>query len=80
MLGILGNLFDKEQLVKDTIQSTLENVAQELECSYKELFIMIKPKNEEFDFDCYIYKIIDANPKIIRKIPLKEILGDKKEW
>jgi hypothetical protein len=79
MLGILGNLFDKEQLVKDTIQSTLENVAQELECSYKELFIMIKPKNEEFDFDCYIYKIIDANPKIIRKIPLKEILGDKKE-
>jgi len=80
MLGILGNLFDKEQLVKDTIQSTLENVAQELECSYKELFIMIMPKNEEFDFDCYIYKIIDANPKIIRKIPLKEILGDKKEW
>ncbi len=80
MLGILGNLFDKEQIVKDTIQSTLENVAQELECSYKELFIMIKPKNEEFDFDCYIYKIIDANPKIIRKIPLKEILGDKKEW
>lgn len=79
MLGILGNLFDKEQLVKDTIQSTLENVAQELECSYKDLFIMIKPKNEEFDFDCYIYKIIDANPKIIRKIPLKEILGDKKE-
>ena len=79
MLGILGNLFDKEQLVKDTIQSTLENVAQELECSYKELFIMIKPKNEEFDFDCYIYKIIDANPKKIRKIPLKEILGDKKE-
>jgi hypothetical protein len=79
MLGILGNLFDKEQLVKDTIQSTLENVAQELECSYKELFIMIMPKNEEFDFDCYIYKIIDANPKIIRKIPLKEILGDKKE-
>jgi len=80
MLGILGNLFDKEQLVKDTIQSTLENVAQELECSYKELFIMIMPKNEEFDFDCYIYKIIDSNPKIIRKIPLKEILGDKKEW
>jgi uncharacterized FlaG/YvyC family protein len=79
MLGILGNLFDKEQLVKDTIQSTLENMAQELECSYKELFIMIMPKNEEFDFDCYIYKIIDANPKIIRKIPLKEILGDKKE-
>lgn len=79
MLGILGNLFDKEQLVKDTIQSTLENVAQELQCSYKELFIMIKPKNEEFDFDCYIYKIVDANPKIIRKIPLKEILGDKKE-
>lgn len=80
MLGILGNLFDKEQLVKDTIQSTLENVAQELECSHKELFIMIMPKNEDFDFDCYIYKIIDANPKIIRKIPLKEILGDKKEW
>jgi hypothetical protein len=37
---------------------------------------MIKPTNEEMDFKCWIYKIIDGNPKIIREIPLKEILGD----
>lgn len=79
MLGILGNLFDKEQIVRDTIQSTLESVKEELNCSYKELFIMIKPYNDDFDFKCYIYKIIDANPKIVREISLKEILGDKKE-
>jgi hypothetical protein len=56
----------------------LINVSEELECSEKELFIMIKPCNEDFDFKCYVYKL-DPNPKAIREISLKEILGDANE-
>ena len=80
MLGMLGNLFDKEAIVSGTIQSTLENVAEELKCSHNDLFIMIKPYDEDFNFKCYIYSIVKgANPKLVREIPLSEILGDKKE-
>lgn len=75
MLGnMLGGLFDTEKIVRDTIQTALENVAEELECSYNELFIMIKPINEEFDMKFYVYKI-EQSPKLVREITLKEILG-----
>jgi len=79
MLGnLLGNLFDKEEIVRATIQKTLINVSEELKCNEKELFIMIKPFNEDFDFKCYIYKI-EQSPKLVREISLKEILGDGNE-
>ena len=75
MLGnMLGGLFDTEKIVRDTIQTALENVAEELNCSYNELFIMIKPINEEFDMKFYVYKI-EQSPKLVREITLKEILG-----
>jgi len=75
MLGnLLGGLIDTEQIVHDTIQSTLENVAEELNCTHKELFIMIKPIDESFTMKFYIYKI-EQSPKLIREITLKEILG-----
>ncbi len=75
MLGnILGNIFDKEKMVKDMIQSTLEDVAEELGCKHDELFIMIKPTTAEFDFKCYIYKGLP--PVCVRQITIKEILGD----
>lgn len=75
MLGnLLGGLIDTEQIVHDTIQSTLENVAKELNCTHKELFIMIKPIDESFTMKFYIYKI-EQSPKLIREITLKEILG-----
>lgn len=75
-MGLLDGLFDKEKMVSDTIIGCLEEVAIELGCTYQELFIMIKPTNEKMEFKCWIYKIIDGSPKIIREIPLKEILGD----
>ena len=76
MLGnLLGGLFDKNKIVHDTIQSTLENVAEELNCSFKELFIMIKPIDETFTMKFYIYKI-ENSPKLVREITLSEILGD----
>lgn len=75
MLGsMLGGLLNTEQIVRDTIQTTLENVAEELQCSHNELFIMIKPVNAEFDMKFYVYKI-EQSPKLIREITLKEILG-----
>jgi|LakMenE01Jun11ns_1017448.scaffolds.fasta_scaffold9233636_2 hypothetical protein len=77
--GLIGSLFDKEQIVSDTIQETLERVANELSCTFKDLFVMIKPFNDEFNFKCYIYRIDDGVPKLIREIPLSEILGQKSD-
>jgi hypothetical protein len=36
---------------------------------------MIKPTNEEMDFKCWVYRIVEGKPKIEREITLKEILG-----
>ncbi len=75
--SILGNIFDKEKMVKDMIQSTLEDVAAELGCKHNELFLMIKPVAEDFDFKVYIYKGLP--PVCVRQITIKEILGDSEE-
>ena len=75
-MGLLDGLFDKEAMVKTTIESCLEDVAMELACKATDLFIMIKPLNEDFDFKCWVYKI-DSTPKLVRQISLKEILGDE---
>ena len=71
---LLGGLIDKERITHDTIQSTLEDVAEELGCNHNELFIMIKPIDETFTMKFYIYKI-ENTPKMIREITLKEILS-----
>tara|TARA_R110000868_G_scaffold181220_4_gene422058 strand:- start:933 stop:1175 length:243 start_codon:yes stop_codon:yes gene_type:complete len=77
LAGLMGGLVDKEQMTFNTIQSTLENVAEELGCSYKDFFIMIKPLDENFVMKFYIYKIENGVPKPIREITLKEILSDE---
>lgn len=71
---LLGSLVDKEQITHDTIQEALEDIAQELGCSYNDFFVMIKPINEEFSMKYYIYKTENNSPKFIREISLKEIL------
>lgn len=83
-MSLLNGLFDKEAMVKATIEECLENVAEELGCKKTELFIMIKPTTDEFsdekdanNFKNWIYKIVDGSPKIVREISLKEILGDE---
>lgn len=74
-MGILDALFDKEKVVADTITGCLEDLAEELKCSHSELFIMIKPIDEKMQFKCWVYKITDGTPKIVREITLNEILG-----
>lgn len=71
MLG----LFDTEKMVGGVIETSLENLAEELNCNHNELFLMIKPKNEDFEAIVYLYKIVDGIPQPIREVPLKEILS-----
>lgn len=73
--NLLGGLVDKEKITHDTIQGTLQDVSEELNCSYKDFFIMIKPKNEKFEMRFDIFHIKEGKPTFIREITLKEILG-----
>ena len=72
---LMSGLVDKEQITYDTIQTTLEDVAEELGCNYKDFFIMIKPTNDDFDMKFFIYKLENGVPKMVREITLKEILN-----
>ena len=72
---MFSSLFNTQKITHDTIQSTLENVAEELGCNHKEFFIMIKPVNDKMDMKFYIYKIGVKAPEFVREISLKEILG-----
>ena len=76
MLGnLLGGLINTEQIVHDTIQTTLENLSEEMNCEYKDLFIMIKPVDDTFTMKFWVYKLEEKGPKLIREIPLSEVLG-----
>ena len=76
MLGnILGKIVDTEGIVYDTIKGTLENLCNELDCGFDELFVMIKPNNEDCDHKYFVYKLENKVPKFIREITLKEILS-----
>jgi hypothetical protein len=80
--GLLGGMVDTEKITFDTIQSALEDVAEELGCSHKELFIKIAASDEEFSpifhiFKTETYTSLETIPrfKFVREITLKEILG-----
>jgi hypothetical protein len=75
--NLMGGLVDKEQITFNTIQGTLENVAEELGCNYKDFFIMIMPVDENFVMKFYIYKLDNGVPKPVREITLKEILSSE---
>ena len=77
LAGLMGGFIDKEAITFNTIQATLENVAEELGCNYKDFFIMIKPTDESFAMKFYIYKMEQGVPKPIREITLKEILSSE---
>jgi hypothetical protein len=74
--NMLGGLVDKEQMTIDTIEACLERLSKELNCEYSQLFVMIKPTNDEFEFKCWVYKSESSSPpKMVREITIKEILG-----
>ena len=75
--SLMGGLVDKEKITHDTIQGTLEDLAEELGCSHTELFVMIKPTDAEFNMKFYVYSCPENTPpKFVREISLKEILGE----
>jgi hypothetical protein len=73
--NLLGGLIDKEKATRETIENSLEDLAEELGVSYKELFVTIKPINGEFKFLLHLYKLENGKPILIREVPLKEITG-----
>ncbi len=75
--SVLGSLMNKEQAIQDTIQDALEKVAAELNCSYKDLFLMIRPIDSEFNHSYFVCKYNENGmPVKVREISIKEILGE----
>jgi hypothetical protein len=75
--NLMGGLINTEQITHDTIQSTLENVAEELKCSFKDFSIMIRPINADFEMKFYIFRTEAGKPPVyVREIILKEILSN----
>ena len=72
---LLGGLIDKEGAVYSKIQDTLVELSSELKCSYKDLFVMIRPIDEEGSHKYYVCGYDEkGNPKPIRELTLKEII------
>ena len=84
---LLKTVFNKEEAVKETIQSALSSVAKETRAKHGRFFIAIKPSDDSFNFDCFIYKVPEhvekpkgiADYQFVRKISLDEILNGKEE-
>lgn len=70
-------LFDKmkENMVRDTMQEKLKSLAKELNCSHEDFFVMIQPKNADFEVRLHVYKLVEGRPKPIRDMSISEILG-----
>ena len=80
-MNMLSNMFgglisneQKEEAIRATIQDSLEDCAEEIGCSFEDIFFVIKPKNDDFDFDVVIYKMGKDGPEMVRMIPLIEII------
>ncbi len=73
----MGGLIDKEGIVKDTLEDALEKFSIELECKPTQVFIMIKPINDDAEFKCWLYTAKEGAPKLVREVSLKEILETK---
>lgn len=75
---MFGSLFNTEKIVSDTIKNSLEEISIELQVSYNDLFVMIKPIDDNFNMKFYVYKIVEnKSPQFVREISLKEILGQE---
>tara|TARA_R110000751_G_scaffold16709_3_gene52608 strand:- start:513 stop:752 length:240 start_codon:yes stop_codon:yes gene_type:complete len=75
--NLLGSLIDKEKAITGSIQNVIEDVAEELSCKPKDIFIMIKPTGNNFDFTVYLYKIKqESAPICVRVMQMSEFTDD----
>lgn len=73
--GLLGNLINKEEAVKDTITDALKDLSEELSVPFSKFFIMIKPVDEKFSFKLHVFMFNEANvPQFVRELTVKEIV------
>lgn len=79
MLGeIFGGLVDKEKIIKEYIEGTVEDTAEELKCNPDQLFIMIKPTGTNFNFKVFLYDCSQGGaPKMVREMELKEFVSNE---
>lgn len=75
--SILGGLIDKEQVANDMITNILTKVAEEHNCSHKDFFIMIAPKNADYEFALHLYRITNGQPQRIKTLQLTELINDE---
>jgi len=74
--NLMSGLVNTEKITHDTIQNTLEDLAEELGCNYTDFWIMIKPVNETYTMKFWVYKQEQGKaPVFVREITLKEILN-----
>lgn len=77
LLGGLVSSETKQKAIASTIQSTLEDLSEELQCDFKSLFVMIKPIDTKFNHKFFVYKQLEGKaPEFVREISLKEIVED----
>jgi hypothetical protein len=78
MLGsLLSAVVNTEEIVYNTIKGTLEDLCDELDCSFEDLFVMIKPNNKDCEHNYFVYRLENKVPKFVREIKLKEILNSE---
>jgi len=74
--SMLGGLIDTEGTVRSTIENTLDSLSEELnEPDFKNFNVVIQPINDDFNFVCLVYKVVNGKREFVREIPLKEIVG-----
>jgi len=72
--GLLSGLVDKESVANDMITNILEKVARESGIKASSFFIMIKAKNNDFDFGLQLWSTESGQPKYVKDLSLKELL------
>lgn len=74
----LGSLIDKEKIIREYLENTIEDVSEELGVKPSEIFIMIKPTTKEDNsFDVHLYRLIEnAPPQYVRMMSLKEFVDE----
>lgn len=75
--NLLGGLIDKDKMVSDTIQGSLQDIAEDNNFNHTQFCVMIKPVDDKMNFGLFLCPFSSENGvgKPIRTIPLSEILG-----
>ncbi len=77
---MIGGIMDVKGQVSSVIQKFLKKVASENKLKFDELFVMIKPKDENFALRFFVYKITQgSSPTLLREVTLDEILADDED-